>query len=112
MQSSRSSTLLFVLLCLSLVSSSFGFAASPPNCSSVSSNTRLHQSSIPDQQHPAWFDLPSAKTSRDNVVGVQAAEDVVGRIAMVSALALTVGEVVTGESVTEQVIDALHSLLS
>ena len=114
MPSSRSSTFLTVLLCLScLVASSRGFTAPRPNCPSLSSNTRLHQSSIPDEQHhPAWFDLPSAaKTSRDRIVGVETIEDVLGRIAMVGAFSLAAGEVLTGESVTEQVVDALHSLL-
>lgn len=77
----------------------------------TSSSTLLHLSSIPEEQHPAWFDLPSS-TSRNKVVGVQAVEDVVGRVAMVGASILIAGEVITGESVTEQVADALHNLLS
>lgn len=43
---------------------------------------------------------------------MQAVEDVVGRVAMVGASILIAGEVITGESVTEQVADALHNLLS
>lgn len=68
----------------------------------------LQQSSIPDE--PSWFELPSSSI-QDKVVGIQAIEDVLGRVAMVTAAGLIIGEVVTGESVAEQFADAISKLI-
>jgi len=104
----------FLLVCTALVPSSLGFTTSSltrrPTAFVPPTNTRLHQSSIPEEQ-PSWFELPSSSTKNDSM-GVQAVvEDVAGRIAMMTAVGLIVGEVATGESVAEQFADALSSML-
>ena len=65
---------------------------------------------MPNEEHPSIFELPKSVISKQ-VEDVQLLEDVAGRVAMVGALGLLVGEAVTGESVAEQFAHAFHSFV-
>lgn len=106
-------TLLLALLVAAstLLSSVDAFAISPRTLRT--STTAVYQSSVPQDKSPrgrlpSWVDLPN-RASDNLKSNLYQTELSVGRVAMVSAIGLLIKEVVTGESILEQVSDVIAS---
>lgn len=67
--------------------------------------TRVHQSSMPSQKTTtSWIDLPNRDNDEPELFQT---EILIGRLAMVGAVALLAKEVITGESFLEQASDVV-----
>jgi phosphate/sulfate permease len=114
----RKSPVLFTLVVAWLLTSSLA-AFSSHTSSRLAFTGRLNQSSrsidAPTQvtERPSWMDLPKSvqKDSRFVEQSLPTAEIIVGRVAMVGAMGLLVGELTTGESVIEQFQDLVQMVV-
>lgn len=83
--------------------------------------TRLDMSSVPrendtpssSQERPAWINLPMRRSDEDKLLrAADNIEIVVGRVAMLGSLILLSQELLTGESIQEQVVNLAGVLLN
>jgi hypothetical protein len=59
---------------------------------------------------PSWVNLPRPQEDDELTASMPSAEQWVGRLAMIGAVGLFIGEITTGESVSEQVMDLISGL--
>lgn len=84
---------------------SFSSAFSLPTTKSRNQSIVLNSASINDKdQSPRWIDRPRERVDNEEYSKVEIG---IGRIAMVGFVGLLAGEVVSGESFGQQILDAL-----
>ena len=73
---------------------------------------RMSQSAEPSVKNdsPSWVNLPRPQENDESTASMPSAEQWVGRLAMIGAVGLFIGEITTGESVSEQVMDLISGL--
>jgi hypothetical protein len=108
----KNPTLFLALVVAFLAQTSFAFVASVPNTKKAPSLllTQLRQSAEPfedKRKAVSWVDLPRPLQDDRIAAALPSAEQWVGRLAMVGAVGLIVGEITTGHSFSEQFIDLL-----
>lgn len=100
-------TLMTLLMVLSSTSSIMAFVPSQGR-SFVGSSLRVAQ---PQQDELSWFELPTPRRQKSTLSeNLPSVETVVGRIAMIGAVGFMFGELMTGHSVSEQVVEAVAFL--
>ena len=97
-------TLALVLYSACSASAFVSSSGRPSFCSSL----RVAQ---PQQDELSWFELPTPRRQKSALSeNLPSVETVVGRIAMIGAVGFMFGELMTGHSVSEQVVEAVAFL--
>jgi hypothetical protein len=108
----KSPTLFIALVVAFLAQTSYAFVASVPNAKPSPMLTKLRQSAEPfedKRKAVSWVHLPRPIQDNRIAAALPSAEEWVGRLAMLGAVGLIVGEITTGHSFSEQFIDLISN---